>query len=114
MRTARARSNWSRKSSIISSATRRPLGHRTGFTLLEVMIAAVILVLMFGVAMAIVSEATSLYRTTTTTGDLTMTSKRCVERIIRDLRYSGTSSNGWNFPEGAQVSVASFSPLSMS
>ena len=109
METARAQSRWFPRSRTICESSAPGAGNRVGFTLLESLVAVVILTGMMGLTLTVMIDASAVKTTASVTGELNMTARRCVDRVVKDLRYSGVDSDGWSLPEDVQLRTVSFS-----
>ena len=84
MATQHVQSGWCPKSPTTCSPAGPGTAGRCGFTLLECLIAVVVLVVILMMTLAILADASSVRTTAEITGELNMTARRCVDRIVRD------------------------------
>jgi len=87
---------------------RRP-SSRGGFSLVEMLVATSILAVALVLTGTSVSLAFRAGKTTTVTGLARSRAEKLVQQIARDIRYSSSSSDGWDFPSEAQNTILSFS-----
>ena len=80
-----------------------------GFTLIEVLISMSILVFLAGVTLIALNATLKMEKSTTASAYVNREAERMVQEVARDIRYSGTTCDGWNFPLDTAVTSISFS-----
>ncbi|MFH0963022.1 MAG: prepilin-type N-terminal cleavage/methylation domain-containing protein [Planctomycetota bacterium] len=100
-----ATSSWPVKFAITS----RLRGRRAGFTLVEVLVATSILAFLAGVTLTALDATLKMEKSTTLNSHLNRQAEILVQEIARNIRYSGVTSDGWDFPLDTAVTSIAFS-----
>ena len=82
---------------------------RRGFTVVEMVVATAILGVVTGMAVVSFNTALDGGGTTTVIGHARSQAEKIVQQLARDIRYSSTSSDGWEFPAETEVTAISLS-----